>query len=432
MQGSSRRHRRAGLAALVALFTAPLMTGSAEAAVCDPSDPCVIITYVSTEDGVDKTVAGPYTYAIKDSPGLVAEPVSYTVRAKKGGPVKNVAPGGVPNTLPLSSLIARADAEESNTVTERVTFSETPTPAKVPAVLSDGQLDGSDSYADGLVPAVYATSDGGVGYLRPLESDKNDVNAPEVFATKPGEPLELTFHVTGSLLSAKIAAPTKVTTSRPASFSATISPKTDQKLSYAWNFTGGTNAQARTASPTYQYKKDGTYNVNLSVRGDDGSYGRAATTAVSVGEPTTPPTGGGGGTGGGSGGGGGGGSGGGNVFAGTNPNPRINENDPFIGGDQGEPGDSPFNSPGSPGSPGADGLVDVEGFVLTGAGAEQGDAIPGTQQTTQATQVDELSTSRKISGAVIGTLAVLLLLGLGAEIETRWISTRLAHLRRRT
>jgi hypothetical protein len=42
-----------------------------------------------------------------------------------------------------------------------------------------------------------------------------------------------------------------------------------------------------------------------------------------------------------------------------------------------------------------------------------------------------LSTSRKISGAVIGGLAIILLLGLGAEIEARWVSTKLGHLRRR-
>ena len=427
-QDPSRRHRRVGLVAVVALFAAPLMTSSsAEAAVCDPTDPCVIITYVSTKNGATKTVAGPYTYTIKDSPDLVAKPVAYTVRTRRGGSVKEVKPGGVTNTLPLPSVVARASSEESNSVADRITFSETPNPTKMPAVLSDDQLDGTDPYADGLIPAVYATSDGGVGYLRPLESSKNDVNAPEVFETKPGEPLKLTFHVTGKLLAAKIGIPAKITTSSPASFSSTISPKSNEKLSYAWNFIGGTKVQARTASPKYQYTKDDTYNVNLSVRGDDGSYGRAATTAVTVGKAAKPSTGGGGGT--------GGGSGGGNVFSGTNPNQPTNDNSPYIPGEQGGASDSPFNSSDSPGSkdsPRADGLVDVEGYVLVGAGAEQGDSIPGTQQTTQTTQADELSTSRKISGAVIGILAVLLLLGLGVEIETRWVGTRLAHLRRRT
>ncbi len=84
-----------------------------------------------------------------------------------------------------------------------------------------------------------------------------------------------------------------------------------------------------------------------------------------------------------------------------------------------------------PTTPVDDGLQEVEGFVLAGAGAEEGDSIPGTQAASQPTKASELSTSRKISGAVIGALAVILLLGLGAEIETRWASTRLAHLRRR-
>ena len=95
-------------------------------------------------------------------------------------------------------------------------------------------------------------------------------------------------------------------------------------------------------------------------------------------------------------------------------------------------GDAPLSDlPDVPTTPTDDGLQEVEGFVLAGAGAETGDSIPGAEVASQPTKASELSTSRKISGAVIGALAIILLLGLGAEIEARWVSTRLGDLRRR-
>jgi len=244
--------------------------------------------------------------------------------------------------------------------------------------------------------------------------------------------LTLTFHVTGHLVSPKIkVSPATITTDTKASFSATITPDTDEKFAYEWNFTGGTTIQSRSATPTHTYTKSGTYAVNLSVRGENGSYGRAATTSVKVGSPPKAPStsggsggGGGGGSGGGSGGGGGGlgGAGGYGGYGGYIPSAPSFGSPPTVG-----------NPPTSslPSTPVDDGLQAVEGYVLTGAGAGQGDSIPGTQVTSQPTTPTELSTTRKIGGAVIGGLAVILLLGLGAEIETRWASTRLAHLRRR-
>ena len=70
-------------------------------------------------------------------------------------------------------------------------------------------------------------------------------------------------------------------------FTATVTPNSD-KLSYEWNFTGGTKTEDKSASPTHTYTKKGTYSVNLQVRDDDGSYGRAATTSVNVGSPPKP------------------------------------------------------------------------------------------------------------------------------------------------
>ncbi|MEJ7633791.1 PKD domain-containing protein [Aeromicrobium sp.] len=420
----TRRRRRLALAALLAMVTIPLVTSSAQAAACQPGDSCVTIEYVSTKDGVANRVVGPYTYAINKDPALVAEGKPYTIRTKPGGPATPIREGGIPNTLPLSALVAQSDAEPNNQVRNDVTFSETPGLDKVPAVLSPARLRGTSPYADNLVPAVYVADDGGVGYVRPLADGTKDVNALEVFATEPGTPLTLTFHVTGELVSATIkSSPAKPTTAGPVSFSAEIGSDSDESFSYAWNFVGKSDVQSKKAAPTYTYTRKDSYSVNLSVRGDDGSYGRASTATVKVGNvPKSSSNGTGNGTGTGGTGGGAGGAGG-----GTGYTPPYDPSTPPVADPPADATPPPDNL-----TPLDDGLEAVEGFVLAGAGAEEGESIPGTQATSQPTQATELSAGRKINGAVIGTLAVMLLLGLGAEIEARWVSNRLGHLRRRT
>jgi len=368
--------------------------------------PCVIVKVISIVDR-QKTEYR-YTVNIQENADL-KDPgeLDYGVRAKKGGPIKPVE--GITEALSLAGILSHdtgADASDW-------TFSETPNPSKFPSLLDPGT-----QYRDGLVPAVYVTG-GRVGYVRPLAGN-GDVNGGDTFVLPTKAPLVLTVHTTGELLEVKTkSTPTKkITTATPVSFSAEVTPNSDT-LSYRWTL--GTKVD-KTAAPSRTFTKADTYPINLEVRDlQDGSLGLAATTNVRVGKPPKPPsTTGGGGTGGGGFGGGGGGGGG--YIPPYVPTPPSVDNPPSV--------DTPPTNE-LPTTPADDGLQEVEGFVLAGAGAEQGDSIPGTQASVQPTKASELSTSRKISGAVIGALAVILLLGLGAEIETRWASTRLAHLRRR-
>ncbi|MEV7395515.1 PKD domain-containing protein [Aeromicrobium sp. NPDC092404] len=400
-----RRRRRAALAAALAMIAAPLVvSSSAEAAECVAGVPCVIVKVVSVVDG--KKAEYEYTVNIQENADLKdAEDLAYTVRSKRNGPITPVE--GITEALSLNAILDRDNGGDA----DDWTFSETSGRSKVPSV-----LDPDMNYRDGLVPAVYVTG-GRVGYVRPLAGN-GDVNAGDVFVLPAGAPLVLTIHTTGELLDVTTTATPKkkVTTATPVFFTAEVAPESDT-LSYRWTL--GTKVY-KTAKPSRTFTKSDTYPVNLVVRDDkDGSLGLAATTSVKVGKPPKPPST--NGTGG----------GGGGIGPGTGGGGFI---PPYIPNDAPSPPSDATPPPTSdlPTGPIDDGLTEVEGFVLAGAGSGEGESIPGTQATSQPTQADELSTSRKISGAVIGALAVLLLLGLGAEIETRWASTRLAHLRRRT
>jgi PKD repeat protein len=408
-----QRARRALLAGALALVSAPFVTSSvAEAAAVEPetcpdgSFPCVTLRVVGTSDDEEK-----FSHFLLTGNGDSAvSGKEYSVRSKASGPTTTLT---VDKGWSISTVTGGQSAS----------FSETDNPDKFPAVLDAGEFNGS--FKDNLLPAIYVTADNRIGYVRPLRSAA-DVNGDEVFTLPANQPLTLTLHTKGEILDVQFdTTPSKITTDTPVSFTAKVTPNSD-KLRYSWNFTGGTKTEDKSAAPTHTYAKKGTYSVNLQVRDDDGSYGRAATTSVKVGSPPRPtptPTTGTGGSGGGGGGGSGGGGGGGGGYV-----------PPYIPNDTSTPplGDAPLSDlPDLPTAPTDDGLQEVEGFVLAGAGAETGDSIPGVEVASQPTKASELSNSRKISGAVIGGLAVILLLGLGAEIEARWVSTRLGHLRRR-
>jgi len=421
-----RRRRRAALAALLSIVAVPLAAAStAEAAdACDPAQACLIVKVVSTSDGKGTTLETRYFNAsdIQDwGDGLVTAP-PYVTRGQSGKESERPRPAAA---LPLRTLLASpAFTQDPDT---NVTFSEsngTPAPTVLdkpdfrdPAAATDPK----DPYPfdDGLQPALYVTGAGQIGYVRPLRGE-DDVNSTDQFRVEPGSSATLTIHTTGKLLQPVAhASSTSVDTKTSVSFSTTYAVKPGTRiLTWRWSFGDGETRHSAQEKPTHRYTTKGTYPVFVEVRSANGSYGRSAPLEMKVAKPPKPPK-----TSGGGGAGGGGGTGGGGYIPPYIPAPSKVDNPPSV--------DNPPTSD-LPTTPVDDGLQEVEGFVLAGAGAEQGDSIPGTQAQPQPTKASELSTSRKISGAVIGGLAVILLLALGAEIETRWASTRLAHLRRRT
>ncbi|KAA1400395.1 PKD domain-containing protein [Aeromicrobium ginsengisoli] len=422
-----RPRRRAALAAVLSIIAVPLVAAStAEAAdACDPAQACVIVKVVSTSDGKGTTLETRYFNASELQAwgdGLVTAP-PYLTRGQSG----KVSPRPRPATaLPLRTLLSSpVFTKDPETA---VTFSESngtsaPTVLDKPDFSDPATATDKDPYPflDDLQPALYVTGTGQIGYVRPLR-DEDDVNSTDQFKVDPGSSVTLTIHTTGKLLQPVAhASSTSVDTKATVSFSTTYAQKLRTNIiKWRWTFGDGETLHSAQEKPTHRYATKGTYPVFVEVRGTDGSYGRSAPIEMKVAKPPKPPkTSGGGGTGGGT---GGGGTGGGYIPP-YIPAPPSIDNPPSV--------DKPPTTD-QPTTPVDDGLQEVEGFVLAGAGAEQGESIPGTQAQPQPTKASELSTSRKISGAVIGGLAVILLLGLGAEIETRWASTRLAHLRRRT
>ncbi|KRC66280.1 hypothetical protein ASE12_16860 [Aeromicrobium sp. Root236] len=407
---------------MLSMIAVPLVASSTADAAdtdCAQGQACVEVRVVSTTGGKETRLSTSY-FTVADltsGAGIVQNPEYWTRSSAK----KAAKPTPRPATaLPLRALLQRV----TNPPSKPPTFSEVPLRG-IPSVLSEDELRAGDDekqpFLDDLEPSLFAFSSNRIGYIRPQRTEE-DLNRSDYFVTGAGGRLVLTFHTTGKLLAPTLSVgATTVNTKTKNAFTVNV-PEPGTRISrYRWTFGDGTEYGSRDKARTHRYDKVGTYPVYVQVRGENGSYGRTAPTEMKVGKPPKPPsTTGGGGTGGGGGIGGGGGGGG--YIPPYVPTPPSVDNPPSV--------DTPPTND-LPTTPVDDGLQEVEGFVLAGAGAEQGDSIPGTQASVQPTKASELSTSRKISGAVIGALAVILLLGLGAEIETRWASTRLAHLRRR-
>lgn len=418
-----RQRRRAALAAMLAVVAVPFVTSStADAAeACLPDEACIVVQVVSTTDGTTTVVEKRFFNAseiLAWDPGQLVEDPAYYTRGHVGGDLS--ARPRPAEALPLRNLLG-SPAFEHDPLTS-VTFSES-NGTSVPTVLDKPDFgdpaDPAYPFDDSLQPALYVTSTGQIGYVRPLRGE-DDVNNTDQFRIDPGGSATLTIHTTGKLLEPVVkASSTSVDTKDTTTFTTSYADNPGTRIiKWRWDFGDGSTLHASQQEPTHRYSEKGTYPVFVQVRGANGSYGRSAPIQMKVANPPTPaPTSGSGGSGGG-GGGGTGGIGGGYIppYFPSETNPPTVVNPP---------------TDDLPTTPLDDGLQQVEGYVLAGAGAGQGDSIPGTQATSQPTEATELSTSRKIGGAVIGGLAIILLLVLGAEIETRWASTRLAHLRRR-
>ncbi len=437
-----RRRRPAALVTLalaaVGLGLAPSPLSAAGEPCPDGSATCVVVTYVSTSGGTTTTVGEPLVYYPADLRTKAdATPATGTYNLRKnpkskGGKVDS-RPVAVGKRVPIGELI-RTDPDAARSA--KTTYLETPNAAGVPAVLSAADLaappadpDASDyPFIDGLQPAVFVTDSGKIGYVRPLRDADEDTNASD-YIRADGR-LDLTVHTTGALLAPTVvsSAGTDLDLEKPTTFSVTFADKPRTRvLTTRWDFGDGSTKGTKREEPTKTYAKRGTYPVSVAVRTSDGSYGRSAPLEVEIAKPPKAPS---SGTGGGDGlGGGGGGYSGGGL-----PAPF----DPYEGDvDQPAPTDElpdvPEEEP-TPSAPVDDGLEPVEGYVLAGAETASGgtpEAIPGTQASTPA-PATQASTRQRLATWAVAAAAVLLLIGLGAASETRWLRHRLRHLRRTT
>lgn len=322
------------------------------------------------------------------------------------------------SALSLRELLTKVGEKRKVDLIKDVRFSETLDPDGVPRTLDGSAFSDKPPFVD--KPSVYPLSGGRIAYFKP-QADEDDDNGSERLIVKG--PLTITIHTTGKLLAptATVSNSAPTTKDEP-TFSAAVDGKSDRDLKYRWDF-GDNRGPGRTSkSPTHRYTKKGSYGAFVTVRGDDGSYGRSAVLSVKVGKPPktlpSPTTGSGGGVRGNSGG----------YVPPYNP-PSTNLPAPAP-----NPIDEPLEDDPADDIPVDDGLIDVEGYVLAGSEIVPGgvpEAIPGTQASSSPTPASETSVRKRIATWAVAALAIVLLVGAGATSETRWFRNSLRHLRRR-
>ena len=435
------RRRLAALSAVTLTAAGLSLTSSPVAAAeCPDQLPsCVVVSVVETVGGQTHALIQ-YTVSPEDLQAI-AEPEltdrHYTLRknpASKGGTLDE-RPFAQGQRVSINKLLTTLDPALVGTAT----YFETPNAAGIPSVLSAADLAdpaaAADAYpfVDKLPPAVFLTGSGKVGYIRPMRNPDEDANASDY--TQGFGRLDLTIHTTGTLLAPVVGSSggTDLDTGSETTFSVTYPDKPKARVkSTRWDFGDGSTRGTKRNKPSKSFAKRGTYPVVVTVRTNDGSYGRSTPLEIKVGKPPKAPAGGnGGGTGDGSGSGGGPGVTGGGLpppfdpFEGDVDPPDSFEEPPV---DEGEP--EPELEP----APVDDGLVPVEGYVLAGAEIVPGgtpETIPGTQTPTTPAPATQASTRQRIATWAVAALAIVLLVGLGAASETRWFRRRLPHFRRR-
>ncbi|MET0448804.1 MAG: PKD domain-containing protein [Aeromicrobium sp.] len=431
-----------------------LLASPADAAQCPGESPCVVVTYVSTISGTAKPVfravaLGPTQLKELSDQKPALNSAKYLLRKNpksKGGKLQTrpIAQG---ERVGINALLAAADPDKKYTPT----FVETPNAAGIPAVLAPGDLVDPDAapvdttgdgtpdpvaypFFENLQPAVYLTESGKLGYVRPLRDQDEDTNAADYFQVTNGR-LDITVHTTGKLLAPTVVSSkgTALERSAKTTFSVTYPEEPNYGVrSILWDFGDGSVKGTKRREPSKSYAKKGTYPVAVTVRLNDGSYGRSSALEIKVANPPKAPS---SGTGGGDGSGGSGSSGGIIDGGGTLPPPYT----PTFPDDVSPPSEIEEPPPAEEPDdledvPVDDGLEPVEGYVLAGAEIVPGgtpETIPGTEDSAAPAPATQAALRTRVATWVVAAFAAALLLGLGAATETRWFRHRLRHLRRR-
>ncbi len=463
MRVPARRRLALVLGVLLAGSTVAIAPSPVVAAECPaPLKNCIVVSVVKTVDGKRSTIKQ-YTVGADDVRTWAANDPELQQRRyglrknpeSRGGKLTTRASTAKGSRVSVNALLSYLDPDLSG----KARFLETPNASGVPAVLSDadmstpprepsrptptptapttappgptpspsGSSPSPDDYPfiDELPPTVFLAGNGQFGYIRPLRDDE-DTNFSDYF--RVAGRLDLTINTTGRLLQPTVtsSAGTALDTKKSTTFSVSFATKPGTRIkSTRWDFGDGSTQGTSRDEPSKAFTKRGTFPVVVTVRGNNGSYGRSAPLQIKVANPPkAPANGSGGGTGLGGNGGGGGGS--------TNyiPPPFTPPADDFEAPDDFE--DVPEEDP-EPQIPVDDGLEPVEGYVLAGAEIVPGgtpESIPGTEDSTPAAATQESLRKRAATWAV-AAFALALLVGLGAASETRWLQDRLRHLRRR-
>lgn len=426
---------RALLLTVALVATGATLAPSASVAASCPGGlaSCVVVSVVSTEnfnESIEEYVVGGTDLAAWSDEDTRVAGKTFYVRDKPGNKEKRLT---FSKPLSLQELLTKIDEqdEEGDGLPTKVTFSETLDDGGVPRVLDTpafGDTGKADYPFDDALPPIVYRSGNRIGYFRPLTGE-DDVNRGD-WIVRDGR-LDIVIHTSGKLLkpTATVSNTAPTTKDKP-TFSVSFSDDAKTRLKYRWEFGDNRGPDRGDKSPTHRYKKRGTYDAFVTVRGANGSYGRSDAVTVKVDKPPKAATSGSGGSGlGGTGGTGGiGGTGGGGyVPPYVAPVPGLPDPiDDF-------PQDEPLDDDPAEEIPVDDGLVDVEGYVLAGAEIVPGgtpETIPGTEASSAA-PVSQTSVRSRIATWTVAALAIALLVGAGAASETRWLRNRLRPLRRR-
>jgi hypothetical protein len=289
--------------------------------------------------------------------------------------------------------------------------------------------------------SAYVSDDGAnTRFVRPGRSGqgrRDDV------VSAPNTPIEMTVDG-GSLLSVRLnASPTRVKVGQSITFSASVRfPPPGAQLSYVWNFGDGTRDTG--TQVTHPFSVSGDLQVQVEVRGSDGSTAQCATLCGGVAsvdvhiegrerrpdQPRGLPQGGGSspslggtgsggtGTGTGTGSGGAGGSAGGSA---TTPQ-RARKKPPPLRAQRPEP-HSPFSSNPASGA----GKTVVQGVLLAGAGASIEGGLPAGKAAGGAEPAQGVTGTVENPSQIGGSLALALaIVSLGALRERRSVRLRVA------
>ncbi|MET0930402.1 MAG: PKD domain-containing protein [Aeromicrobium sp.] len=418
-----------------------LSSSPVNAAECPAESPCVVVSYVSTVDGttaiLGTRVFGPTDLQTLSDQRPALNARKYILRknpGSKGGKIQQrpIAQG---KRVGISALLADPQFKDLATPT----YVETPNAAGIPAVLAPADLVDPDAapvegqpepaaypFFEELQPAVFLTASGKLGYVRPLRDLDEDTNAADYFQV--ASRLDITVHTTGGLLAPTVVSSAGAALERGAKTTYSVSYPEEPRsgvTSVAWDFGDGSVKNTKRPAPSKSYAKKGTYRVAVSVRLNDGSYGRSPALEVKVANPPKAPS---SGTGGGTDFGGSGGTSGGTI-----PPPY----EPTFPDDVSPPSEieePPVQEDDLEQIPVDDGLEPVEGYVLAGAEIVPGgtpETIPGTEDAAAPAPATQEALRTRIATWIVVALAGALLVGVGAASETRWFRTRLRHLRRR-
>ncbi|WP_415093162.1 PKD domain-containing protein [Nocardioides sp.] len=197
----------------------------------------------------------------------------------------------------LRALVAAVPAGAGTVDPDAVTYTEVVDEDGVSHPLAEGALgaSGANGFESGLMPVVQGVGGEALQYIRPLTGGEDvnvsaDPNRGGYWQTSSRGTLRIVAHTSGRLLQPTIAAgDTDLDVGESTSLSATLAESPGTSLTWTWDF--GDGEAAGTASTSHAWQQAGTFYVTVTVRGADGSFGRASPVRVSVDpEQTDDPT----------------------------------------------------------------------------------------------------------------------------------------------